>query len=236
MKIRQTIQAACVAAIASIISSEVVFAQPYDPPQALRATASRTAHSEAYFGVRTVFGETVNFPGGSSIETDDDLGFAIGFGHHFNEHLLLSGEFAWSTIDYDGTIVSADLPALPSQRISGELETGSMSASATWHFLPSALTPYASATLGWTWIDTNIATGPPQAACWWDPWWGYICTPVQETLREDGINYGLGLGIRWAMSPAAFLRLGYEHRWLDIANALGTPAFGGLRLEIGTMF
>lgn len=223
MKIQETIRIACVAGIAIVVLSEA-------------ASAQRTGHTEAYFGARIGLGETVDFAGGSSVETEDDLGFAFGFGHHFNENFLLSGEFGWSSIDYDGVRVAAPPTPAQSERISEELDTASMNVIATWHFRPGPLTPYASATLGWTWIDTNIATGPPQAACWWDPWWGYICTPVQETLREDSMNYGLGLGVRWEMNPGTFLRFGYEQRWLDIDHALGTPAFGALRLEIGSMF
>jgi opacity protein-like surface antigen len=236
MSIMKTIHAARGMAIAAAILSQSVFAQPYHSPYTPRASMSRAGHAEAYAGFRGLFSENVSFPGGTSINTEDDLGFAIGFGQNFNQHFLWSGEFAWSTVDYDGTLVSAEVPAIESRKISGELEVASFSTSATWHFRPGPLTPYASATLGWNFIDSNIAAGPPQIGCWWDPWYGQICAPVQETLSDDSFSYGLGLGIRWDFSYAGFMRFGYQHSWIDIANANGTPQFGGVRLEFGSLF
>jgi opacity protein-like surface antigen len=196
----------------------------------------REGHWEGYLGARLLLSGSADFSGGSSIDTDDDLGFNFGFGYNFSDHLLVSAEMGWNSVDYDGNLVSGDVPPAASRRISGDLETASLGANVTWHFLSGPLTPYVSGSLGWTWIDTNIATGPPQTGCWWDPWWGYICQPIYDTISDDSGSYGLGAGIRWDFNNGGFARFGYDERWFDIKNAEGTPDFGSFRLEFGGKF
>ena len=115
-------------------------------------------------------------------------------------------------------------------------DVASIGATLTFHLLEGPLTPFATASLGWTWIDTNIATGPPELGCWWDPWWGQICTPIVDTASDDSASYGIGLGVRWDFGPGAFARVAYEQRYLDIQNANGTPDFGSVRFDIGAKF
>ena len=198
--------------------------------------SEREGHWEAYVGTRLLLSDSADFAGGSSIETEDDLGFNFGFGYNFSDHLLISGEMGWNTIDYDGTLVSADAPPNLSARISGDLDTAALNASITWHFLSGPITPFVTGTLGWTWIDTNIATGPPEFGCWWDPWYGQICTPIYDTVSDDAGSYGLGAGVRWDFNNGGYGRIAYDERWLDIKNANGTPTFGSFRLEFGGKF
>ncbi|MBL8201614.1 MAG: porin family protein [Chromatiales bacterium] len=190
---------------------------------------------EAYGGLRFNFGENVDFDGGSTIDTDDELAFGFGFGYNFSERLLIGGDMSFGTVDYDGTVQSADVPGLTGT-ISGEFDTLSISVNGTWHFMDGPLTPFVSANLGYTSVDTNIAEGPPEIGCWWDPWYGQICTTFVDTKTEDAFSYGLGVGGRWDFAPGWFARLSYEERWVDIGKASGTPSFGGLRLDIGSKF
>lgn len=225
------IRAFSLAALAAAVFSQAAIAQTFEVP----GRGIRAERWEAYGGLRALFSETVDFEGGSTLDSDDDMGFVFGFGYNFNEHLLVSGEFGWNTVSYDGVIRSADTPGV-TDSLSGEFDTGSMGAGVTWNLLESRLTPYASAGIGYTWIDTNIATGPPQTGCWWDPWWGYICDTFVDTYDESSFNYNLGAGLRLDFKSGLFGRIGYEERWLDIDKASGTPSFGSLRLDFGGKF
>jgi len=215
------------AAIAVVIGVQVATAQAW--------AGERAGDWEAYGGLRMMFSESVDFDGGSAIDTDDEVALGLGFGYNLSEHLLVGGDLSFGTVDYDGTVVSADDPEV-SAGISGEFDTLSISANATWHFMEGPLTPFVSATLGYVSVDTNIAEGPPETGCWWDPWYGYICTTFVDTNTEDAFSYGLGVGGRWDFATGWFARLSYEERWLDIGEASGTPSFGGLRLDIGARF
>jgi opacity protein-like surface antigen len=197
--------------------------------------SKRAGRWEGYAGLQYLLSEDVDFEGGSTIEVDDDLGFEFGFGYNFNEHFLLSGELAWSNPDYDGQLVSADTPGTV-VGLSGEFDALTVSAAGTWHFFEGPVTPYVSARLGYTWIDTNIADGPPVTGCWWDPWWGYICDTFVDTKDEEALSYGLGVGLRWDFGPDWFTRVSYEERWLDLDEASGTPGIGGVHIDVGARF
>jgi len=56
-----------------------------------------------------------------------------------------------------------------------------------------SLSPLAG--IGWTWIDTNIPDGPPVGGCWWDPWWGYVCTTTYPTKTKSAFSYQATLGV-----------------------------------------
>lgn len=196
---------------------------------------NRADHWEAYAGARYVFSETIDFKGGSTIDSDDDLGFAFGLGYNLDDHWQVGGEISWSNVDYDGVLQSANTPGATAH-LSGEYETFAMSANVTYHFMDGPLTPFVTANLGYTWVDSNIADGPPQTGCWWDPWWGYVCNTWVDTKSAESASYGLGAGVRWEFSRGGFLRASYNQRWLDLDEASGTPNFGGVFVDIGSKF
>jgi opacity protein-like surface antigen len=99
------------------------------------------------------------------------------------------------------------------------------------NLLQGPLTPYATAGVGWSWIDTDIPDAPPQYACWWDPWWGYYCGGFQSTKTVDQAIYQAGLGLRWDFGSGYSARLGYEKRWLNLGESTGTPGFDQFRLS-----
>lgn len=220
----------CLAVFAATFSLESAAQVPSVP-----GSATRAGGWEAYGGLRALFGETVDFEGGSRIETDDELTLGFGLGYNFDEHLLLAGDISFGTVDYNGEVASAETPGV-SERIAGEFDTLGFSATGTYHFIAGPLTPFISATLGYTWVDTNIADGPPEIGCWWDPWYGQICAAFQDTKTEGAFAYGLGLGLRWDFAGGWFGRLAYEERWLDLGKADGTPGFGTLRVDVGARF
>lgn len=231
--------AALMAALSAMLAPAVSSAQGQRVFFPLQPT-SRAGHWDFYAGPTVLMSETVDFKGGSVIEVDDDLGLAFGFGYNFTDQFTLSGEMSWNSVDYEGLLASADDPPGDPRRLSGKIDVGSLATVATWHFSPGRVTPYANASLGWTWIDTNIATGPPQVGCWWDPWFGFICAPRFSTVSEEAWSYGLGVGMRWDFNyrggHAGLFRIGYERKWVDLDNTIDTPGFDAVRIEFGVRF
>jgi len=191
---------------------------------------------EVWGEVRVIFGTDVNFEHGSSISTSDDAGFGLGFGYNIDEHWLASFEFQYNEISYKGTIASADTPPKASANVTGNAQISRLGASISYNLLARPLTPYVTGTIGWSWVDSNIPTGPPQTGCWWDPWYGYLCSTWQPTASSTSFTYGAGVGLRWDAGRNFFVRFGYEHDWLDLSNASGTPGFSLLRLQFGTRY
>ena len=117
-------------------------------------------------------------------------------------------------------------------RSNGSLDTMSLMFDAAYTFLTGPFTPYVVGGVGWAWVDTNIASAPPEVGCWWHPWWGYICTSWQDTRTVDGLAYEVGIGMRYNFSNSLAADGAYRMRWMDFENATGTPSFDTLQLNL----
>ena len=183
------------------------------------------------------FSQEVDFEGGSNADLDDDLGLALSFTYRFNSRLELLFGLDWNSYDYNADILPA--PTSPGGPIvgtgfsvEGEIETWTPRVGMNFNLLEGDLTPYVTGGVGWSFIDTNVPEGRAQSACWWDPWFGYVCGTFQETKSLDELTYNVGLGLRWDLGSAISLRLGYERHWLELDEATSTPGFDQLKLGI----
>jgi opacity protein-like surface antigen len=185
------------------------------------------------FGVDLIYqlSTGIGFNGGSRLELDDDFGATLTFGYLFNPQVAALFAVDWNKINYHGTLQSASFPGL-SADVRGDLEVVTPRVNALYYFLDEPLTPFATAGIGWSFIDTNIPTGQVQIGCWWDPWWGQICTPYQPTKDVNGFAWQVGVGGRWDFIETASLTLSYVHSWVDINNASGTPDVDQFRLGV----
>ncbi len=173
---------------------------------------------------------------GSSADVDSAIGWGFGLGYNFNDHWALGFSFIFSEADYSATTVpDAGNPNSPF-RISGTLETSTTSVNATYNFLARALTPFVTAGIGRTWVDTNIPDGPPGTVCWWDPWWGYYCSSSVPTKSDSYWSYNVGAGIRWDAKGPYFLRGMLSRQWVDVGGGIGKPDFTQARVEVGIRF
>ena len=201
-----------------------------------QGSSNRTGSWEWYGEARFIFSKDINFEHGSSVSTDTDAGFGMGFGYNIDEHWLASFEFGYNQMSYSATIASADKPPQASSKLTGTAEISRLGGSITYNLMAQPLTPYVLGTIGWSYVDSNIPNGPPQSGCWWDPWWGYICSTWQSTHSSNSFTYGLGAGIRWDAGRSFFTRLGYEYDWIDLPQASSAPGFSQLRLQFGARF
>jgi opacity protein-like surface antigen len=206
--------------------------------QGFNSTSSNRADTWEFFGeARVLFPTDATFEGGSKISTQSDAGFGLGFGYNVNEHINLGFEFSFNSVDYDGEIVpGAGNSQTQPWRVTGSMDTGRIGLTGTYNFLARPLTPYVTGTVGYAWVDTNIPDGPPQTGCWWDPWFGYICSTWQSTHSDSAFTGGVGAGLRWDVNRSFFLRLGYEHDWIDVAHATSTPGFDMMRIQFGSRY
>jgi len=187
---------------------------------------SQRAHRGFFdLGARWQLQNTTEFDGGTKVHSNDDFGWQFGFGYNFSEKVAGSLEFGWNSVSY--TVSAANLGLEPS----GWYDTGGPMFSLTYNVLPKRLTPYATGGVGWAWVDSNIPVDEVNIGCWWDPWWGYICTPYQSTLGSSGFSYQVGGGLHMDILSSGFLQLGYQARWVDLDH--GSPLAQGIRLIFG---
>ena len=179
--------------------------------------------------------KNLGFDGGTTAKIEDTWGFHLQIGYNFNDHWNLAGLFSWSEPDYHALVQPAAGNPLPARNTSGTIQMNTFGMALTYNILKSPLTPYVDGMVAGTYINTDIAAGPPQVGCYWDPWFGQICGVAQPTKSDTFFTFGLGGGLRWDVNRWFFLRGGARYQWIDISNT-GTPGFTLVKLDIGFKF
>ena len=216
-----------------IVSSSAVFAQ-YDHQRKERSPAgSRDGRFEGSVILAFQNGVDETSEGGSTLDIDSQVGWGFGVGWNWTTKWNLSYKLAVTKPDYEITIVPEDPANLPAS-FDHKMSKYSHQFNVTYNFSEKSFTPFVLAGIGWTKLDSNIITGPPNTGCWWDPWWGYICISDWETYKASEFTYNLGLGFRWDINNAVFTRGAYSREFLSLDN--GSLNFDLMTLEIGLMF
>jgi len=171
---------------------------------------------------------TINGKGGSSADLNSDWGMGFGFGYNFNENFQLNGIFSWSSRSYDAKVVQDDGST---KRYSNYMDSSTLSLNGVYYLLNGNITPFVSGGVGITYVDTNIQNGPATGSCWYDPWWGYVCSSYVPTKTENDISYNAGLGMRFDVNRQFGLQAGYYKTWIDFGGASSTPDFSTWRLD-----
>ncbi len=189
------------------------------------------ARGDWEFRIGPVFQESknVSFHGGSSADIDSTTGIKIGAGFYVTDQLIIGGNFGYGQSSFNGTVQSGS-PGLSAQIENGHVDFSTLMFDATYTFLQGPIRPFGKVGLGWNWINTNIASGPPQYGCWWDPWWGYICSGYQPTHGSSNFAYQVGAGVQANFSRSFAIDLDYQYTWVDVSNATSTPGFGAIEL------
>ena len=106
---------------------------------------------------------------------------------------------------------------------------------AVYNITKGRLAPYLQVGAGWTYIDSNIANGPPIGGCWWDPWWGYICDGFQPTHTDTNYSYNYGVGVRYELANNMLLKASYGMvvTNMDHSEDMEVDVF---KIEIGSVF
>jgi len=200
---------------------------------------SRAGSWETELGVTFQNSSDADFEGGTSADFDSDVSWLFGVSYHYTDQLQFGGTFSFGQTDYDADLaadVNGDEQSDGFVSVRGDLDFMTLMGNATYNFMPGQFSPFVTGAIGWSWVDTNIATEPPQTGCWWDPWWGYVCTSFQDTKTIDGFSYQVGVGARYDFSDTLAVKGSYRMTWIDFDKAEGTPDFDGFTLSVGWKF
>jgi opacity protein-like surface antigen len=188
----------------------------------------RGGTSEFYLPLIYSESATINGQGGSSVDLNADWGFGFGFGYNFTDNFQLNGLLSWAYRSYDARVVNSDGTT---RRYSNYMDSSTLSLNGVYYFLSGQVTPFVSGGVGITYVDTNIQNGAGSTSCWYDPWYGYVCSSYVPTKTENDISYNAGLGVRYDINRQFGLQAGYYKTWIDISKASGTPDFNIWRLD-----
>ncbi len=174
--------------------------------------------------------------GGSTLAVDDAVGFGLNFGYNLTNHLTLGFDLDWISPDYRAVLIDDTVMPADTTVIDHEFSQFNGRFKGTYSILDGPFRPFVEAGLGWTYIDSNVADGPPITGCWWHPYWGYICDNFYSTFSSTTFTYGAGLGFRYHFRGGTFLKASYNVWELDDVGAAGDSTLTGARLEFGWGF
>ena len=216
-----------------MLCSSVVLAQ-YDNRQKERSSfGSRDGRFEASVILAFQTGMDESSEGGSSLEIDSATGWGVSFGWNWTARLNLQYRLLSTSPKYAALIVPEDPDELV-QSVEHKMSKYSHQLNATYHFMKGPFTPFVVGGIGYGTLDSNIASEPPTASCWWDPWWGYICHGEWKTFKASEFTYNIGVGLRWDINNAIYSRAVYSREFMSLKN--GTLDFDTATLEVGLMF
>jgi len=196
--------------------------------------SSRAGSWEFFLAPQFTNGKTLDFDNGAKAELNDRSSLGLGFGYNVDTHIELTLLFAASSSNYKGTSVADDETGKP-ETFASNLYTSTMDIGFTYNFLDAPFTPFVSANLGSTYIDSGISTGNVNTGCYWHPWYGYGCFPYDETYTAFRLNYGASIGVRYDLKNKLYFKGSIGKDYVDIDNS-SDPGFTRYQLTIGSMF
>lgn len=223
------------ACLLAVVSSDMAWAQPTTGATYAR-TGARTERREFSMFYRqlsapTMTKENVTLPGlgtkTGTFEIEDSWVVGLQFGYNLSDQLNLNMEFGYGEPDYKGSWGTSTL------RGTGDLFTGDVNVE--YNLLKKPFTPFVGAGIGFMYFDSNIPQGSPDVWCWWDYWWGYVCTATQSTRDTTEFTYNLTGGVRWDISETLFMKAAYRAMWASVGSG-GTELLPQYILSFGWMW
>jgi opacity protein-like surface antigen len=196
--------------------------------------SDREGRWEFYIPMTYSSSESFDTRGGTSVSLNGDVGLGVGFAYNFNELLSVGFELTAMDRGFEAVIATNDV-GTPFATVHGTLDSSNLQLKLQYNILKKAVTPFIDASLGSTYVDSNIPNGPLVGTCWWDPWFGYICDAWQPTASDSSFSYGFGAGVRGQMTDTFYLELRANQLTVDF-DGQDSQDFSGYRLNIGWMF
>jgi opacity protein-like surface antigen len=193
------------------------------------AVAQNDRAETAEFGVQlsSLSGSSYNGANGALLDVDNDNAIGIVGGYNFTNRFAVGAELTWADPAYNLTRVRENGNSVS---ISGDMDVGSFLLKGVFNFLEGDFTPFVEAGAGWIRVDSNVVSDS-ETGCWWDPWWGYVCTEWYETYSDTRTGYTYAVGFRWDASPDLALRASYGAITMDTDRALENVDLDAIRLE-----
>jgi opacity protein-like surface antigen len=209
-------------ACGALSASQAVSAQDSGPSE---------GNWELGFGPVYALSKKVNFQGGSTVELANNTGGRLGVAFYMTDEFSIGADFAYSRAKFNAHVIGNSAPNLPPSTVAienGRTEFSTLNFTGAYHLLDGPIRPFGLVGLGWNLIHTNISTLPPQVGCWWDPWYGYICTAYQPNHGSGSLSYQAGLGVQLNFGEHFGVNVDYRETWIELHNANGTPGFGSV--------
>lgn len=210
--------------------SATAAAQSFRVPSADNSRANKWDMSLLIFNNES---EDYGSNGGTRLDLDSDTGWGFSVAYNINANIGLGFDFSYVKPRYNAVLIDENNEAT---EISSKLDVSTGQFKGIWNIFKGPLTPYVEAGLGWTYLDSNLASSPPITGCWFDPFLGWVCGTFYSTYSDTSFSYSGALGVRWQVNPEFYLRGGYNQTRIDLSSAATDIDLSSWRVDIGTSF
>jgi opacity protein-like surface antigen len=215
---------------ATLVQAQVVA----QAPRTGAANANRWGTGEFYIGTSTFATTDARLDYAPvDIEFDNAWAFIAGGGYHLSEHLYIGGEMTFASTGFSG--YGNDPETGEESVLDQDLREWGFLGGIEYYLLKGPVTPYVSAGLGLTYLETRVPDADPELICvpgFWQ-WWCYWTYPVYS---DWAFTYYAGAGIRWDINARTVMRLAYRSNWIHISNLQSTSRQDVVSLTIGGRF
>jgi hypothetical protein len=196
--------------------------------------APRGATTEWSLNLLVVGSKRYAFEGGATARNDGGAGIGLSLARNLNDYFALGVDATVSEFDYRARVAPGAGNAGSGFDSAGRMETTALRFHATYYLLARRLTPFVTAGLGATFLDPDLASGPPANACWIYPWYGQVCSDQAPRTTLARLSYGAGAGVRLDLpGRQGFLRALVSGEWLEFDEARSTVGDVQLRADFG---
>lgn len=194
---------------------------------------SRANKWDLSFNIFNTESEDYGKSGGTTLDLDSETGWGFSIAYNLNANFAVGFDYSYVKPRYNAVLIDENNMAT---QIGSKLDVSTGQFKGIWNILKGPLTPYVEAGLGWTYLDSNVASSPPLTGCWFDPFFGWICDTFYTTYSDTSFSYSGALGVRWQATPEFYLRGGYNQIRIDLSSASSDVDLSSWRIDIGTSF
>lgn len=153
---------------------------------------------------------------GVKIKMNDTTMWGFGMAYHVSNRWAVNAEFMWGNSEFSG-----DLPTQSGGtfHVKQDASLGTGRLNATYTFTNKRFAPFVTGGIGYQHLKTELSNLPPSTVCWWDPWWGWICSTGTPQASETYFTWNLGAGVRWDITDSVFLKATVGATWLQYGGA-----------------
>ncbi len=197
---------------------------------------SRNGRTELYGIGQYLHSDDIDFNGpyGTVKTKMNDTGLGgFGVAYHFSDFFSVHADFMFGSATFSGDVPTASGSSVGFSQ-NAFIQTGRFNVD--YNIINRRITPFLTAGIGYQYTETELQNAPPVGYCWWDPWWGWVCSYDHPHAWQTDFTWNVGGGFRWNITDNLFIKATAGATWLEYDGSHGiTTQIEGI-FAIGATF
>jgi opacity protein-like surface antigen len=143
-------------------------------------------------------------------------GFGIAF--HFSDFFSVHTDFMFGNATFSGNAPLESGVGTIGFKQDAFISTGRFNVD--YNIINRRITPFVTAGIGYQYLETDLHH-TDVTTCWWDPWWGWVCSSDHLHAWETDFTWNAGGGLRWNVTEGLMVKAMFGATWLEYSNSRG---------------